>query len=627
MAFLRITALIGMLLCMPICSASQQQDYVQQQCEKENVVNFITQTNLQLINYANQFQSLVEILSAIKGCSSSTCNSDIYKAKAFNNACSTIDPISGDMKPLVIKKYDSSNIIQRVKCRQKCGKSSDSPACLDCLKAISGCSNNNLIDSSYQILQYDGNEKTCSVLCPQMICNNTGCSFEKNPQPCSQTNNLNIESANYNANFAGNDNPFYLNNEIASALTNQNDNGIKDSSGNTYFPIGCQCPLKTSLDEINNNFGVGFSNENSGGIIMHCPICPFLYKTHNQLVYLKYKILDFIYSNLVQYAGGIQEISNALQGIQSNCGTGSDKNNNTSLCIPMNSSPQAPRMSNIYIPWQYTQNASSTYPDNYIDSGENYCVLSDMNAQYSQDAIPGLLLQAQNVLTQIGSAYKQDFIACGKDVSEIQQLSLSNDMLQMKMQLLSQKQLIGQYQELNQKLGLANNILSVGMVAYMLAPDSVHQFVNGIKTAIAKGIESGVQKFGNAINDGIKKGFSVFENNVKKLGAVLDKARLSPLEEKVAGNIEGEFTQNLQDTFKTIESETIQEGSSLGEQAAAGSASLESSLTEVGTLVENMTESLESGAVEAADDALQNISKAAENIALNAAEDIGEALT
>lgn len=419
--------------------------------------------------------------------------------------------------------------------------------------------------------------------------NGSQCQVQCGSAGCSATNNLAYQvnpSNGYIYNAANSTGLFQ------SVMSGQ----LCDMQGNYYVPVGCQCSgFDLSLDQINNASSYLFGPLNTAGntsIIMECPICQYFYQASNVLALTKYQALDFIYQQLQNTT-----VASAVKTYCTANPTVAGCNQYATMRQPL-----MPQSRNLAIPWQYNINAKNqcnaagSGPENQIS--ENYCLLIDLNKLYQlQDVFNLLNVIAQSVQllwkttqTQL-TTLQNEMTTCVTDQEKQEELQLQISTLSEKQQILNEQQeLVNQQgplnslKTLNQKLGLANNILNVGMMSYQLL----------MPKAIQEAISKGYSELLTSIKNGLVEGFQNLSQDLSRNLESLVQAKVTgTLETSIAteaDTVVADVGSQASEATKSVVQGTLTQVTEVATQAAEQAGA---DAAEVATEVEVVAESAE----------------------------------
>src|SRR3990167_7773926 len=166
-------------------------------------------------------------------------------------------------------------------------------------------------------------------------CTGSNCTVQCAGQNCSVTNSVSYQINNYIgpicSSSCGSDNECtcFLGAANSSQTTCPTPNPISISN-NSYCAIGCQCATpQLGLQAVNDNAqtGINYFAASGGSIIIQCALCEDYYKTNNNIIMLKYKILTDIKSWLQD-----STIKTQISKLQANCNSSSTSSGAVDIC-------------------------------------------------------------------------------------------------------------------------------------------------------------------------------------------------------------------------------------------------------------------------------------------------------
>jgi hypothetical protein len=395
---------------------------------------------------------------------------------------------------------------------------------------------------------------------PFGTCNKANCTVQCGDADCSIANSIVYQMPNYYG------------------TPDQSNNGINYNSIN-YLVMGCQCATpELSLEGINHQSAsnpsedkyIGYSvSDGTGNIIIQCPLCENFYQANNNIILLKYEILKFIQTCLSN-----KTISSGIKALQQKTSCSRSTPNATTICSlnPSNLIVLPPKKKNVTIEPYYTA-------DNKIHS---YCLLVDMNKQITVEKVLNYLAAISKSISQsLSGSNLQD---CESEYEKIQEEQQKNVMLNEQITLLQQKEYETKLQTLDQQLGIVNQILGLGMFAYMFVPEKIQSAISETMGTLIENMKSKVGSLASSLNKA--------------------KASIPDTQEQLAE--QGAQEENISSELKNSFAEAI--GDSADDEFASNT------LTTLSEVTENLAEEAGESAGEVVGDALTNVAEEAAEI-------------
>ena len=347
-------------------------------------------------------------------------------------------------------------------------------------------------------------------------CSGASCNVQCDGQNCSTTNSITYQQVNYPASCTSDqsndtNNPCSVSNCQAPGNANDAAPGIYtpnsvsglqcpvtgilgNSAGNSCCPIGCACPTPDmSLDDINSAAGAGVS---TGSILMECPLCKDLYEANNNSVLLKYTILNAIQNWLQD-----QTIQGQITQFQSSSECTNPKDATTKQLCQLNIANFAvlpPKKKSITINGIYTAEALTVSPSATSVSlpDKNYCVLVDTNQQFALGDIMLYFQLIYKMISEIQENIQNNYQSCAAKIIKTNYYALKSEQLKESLQLIQDQFEATRLQVIATKLGIANAIVSVGMLAVMVMPESIRQGVSDLWQTLRANIANKFKSIG-----------------------------------------------------------------------------------------------------------------------------------